>query len=480
MNVSPRRVLLCSALVSAALALMFAGSASASRELVNGFDNDYHCIGNQAGVCNFFNTVVPWASANAPDPTKPILELDRNGQLDGCSDCNSTSPQELVDSIDLAFGGPGLVSKQVVDPRSAEFAALPLDTAHYSAIWVASNVDCGGCDLNTDTTQPDSDALALRKADIANFWRNGGGVVAFAGGSDCGSTTKGLTTCTSFPRCDHYYEFLPLPVVCNGGGGEVTVTPAGAGIGLQDSDYGSSHNSFEPPDASSPLQVGAVLVGDNQVPLRGGGSGPAVPGQPQTLFSDIPNTPTIGSAASAATCTGSFSSSDPGGSGTKSIHYKIGSGAVQTVNTDPAGNASVAFPSGTTSVEFWAEDAVGNQEATHHTLSLAGCAKPAAPSIGVAGVRRACTSASSIHVRISVNAPGKVKSVTVSLDGKKIKTTTRSRFTLRINMKKLKAGRHSLRTVVTDQAGTKKTSTRTIARCAAAKPKRQAAPRFTG
>jgi Bacterial Ig domain len=477
MNASSRRLLLCAALISAALALVFAGSASASRELVNGFDNDYHCVGGNPDVCHLFNTILPWASAHAPDPSKPILELDRNGKLDGCPDCNSTSDQELVDSIDLAFGGPGLVSKQVVDPRSAEFAALPIDTAHYSAIWVASNVDCGGCDLNTDDAQPDSDAIALRKADIANFFRNGGGVVAFSGGSACGDTIlKGA--CTSLPRCNHYYEFLPLPVVCNGGGGDVTVTPAGAGIGLIDADYGGSHNAFEPPDASSPLQVGAVLSGDNS-DARGGG-GPSVPGQPQTLFSDSANQPTIGSAASAATCAGSFTSSDPGGSGTKSIHYKAGGGAEVAVNTDPAGNASVAFPQGTTSVEFWAEDQAGNQEASHHTLSLSGCAKPAAPTIGVAGVRRACTSASSIHVRFSVHAPGKVKSVKVTLDGKKLKTTSKSRFTLRINLKKLKAGHHKLRTVVTDQAGNTKRSTRTIARCAAAKPRRQAGPRFTG
>jgi hypothetical protein len=47
-------------------------------------------------------------------------------------------------------------------------------------------------------------------------------------------------------------------------------------------------------------------------------------------------------------------------------------------------------------------------------------------------------------------------------------------------MKKLKAGRHRLRTVVTDQAGNTKVSTRTLARCAAAKPRKKAAPRFTG
>jgi hypothetical protein len=33
---------------------------------------------------------------------------------------------------------------------------------------------------------------------------------------------------------------------------------------------------------------------------------------------------------------------------------------------------------------------------------------------------------------------------------------------------------------VTDQTGTTTTSTRTIARCAAAKPKSKASPRFTG
>jgi hypothetical protein len=475
MNLLRRGTLLASALVAVALALVFAGSASAgsSRMLVNGFDNDYHCIQGSSDVCHFFNTIVPWARGGAPDPSKPILELDRNGQLDGCDDCNSTSPQELVDSIDLAFGGPGLVVKQVVDPRSAEFAALPIDTAHYSAIFVASNVDCGGCDLNTDTTQPDSDAIAARKADIANFFRNGGGLVAFAGGSQCAGlkTTKG--GCGSTPRCNHYYEFMPFPVACASGGGDVSVTPAGAGIGLIDDDYGSSHNTFLAPDAGSPLQIGAVT--NNNSDARG----TFVP-EPQTLFADVPLQPTIASAASAAACNGSFTSSDPGGSGTKAIHYKVGGGAEQTVSTDASGNASAAFGAGTTSVEFWAEDQAGNQEAAHHTLSLTGCAKPAAPSIAVAGVRRACVSSSSIAVRFTVRAPGKVKSVTVSLDGKKIKTTTKSRFTLRIKMNKLKPGKHTLRTVATDQAGTKRTSTRTLARCAAAKPRRQAGPRFTG
>jgi hypothetical protein len=449
-------------LASLVVALAFAGSASAdSRMLVNGFDNDYHCIQLSTDVCEFFTTVVPWARGGAPDPGKPLLVLDRDGRTDGCPDCNGTSPEELADSIDLAFGGSGLVAKQVVDPRSPAFAALPIDTAHYSAIIVASNVDCGGCDLNTDDTQPDSDALAARRSDIANFFHNGGGVVALAGASACEKKIRGVG-CGSDPRCDHYYEFMPLPVVCGDGGGAVAVTPAGAGIGLSDDDYGSTHNTFQPPDSGSALQVGAV-------------TDPG--GEPQTLFAAAPLEPTIASAGSAATCTGSFSSSDPGGSGAKAIHYRANGGAEQIAPTDSSGRASATFPSGSSSVEFWAEDQAGNQEAMHHRLSLNGCT---APTVGVAGVRTACTAASKIHVRISVSAPAQIKSVRITLDGKRIKTTTKSRFLLSINMRKLKPGRHKLRTVVTDQTGTTRTSTRTIARCTPPKPRHRAGPRFTG
>jgi hypothetical protein len=484
MTLSPRRLLLCTALLSALLAMAFAGSASASRELINGYDNDYHCAGGSDDPCGFFNAMVPWITGAAPDPSKPVLVLDRDGTTDpDCgTSCNSNGV-ELDTSLTIAFG-PGGLNYQVVDPRSPEFAALPLDVNHYSAMIVASDVNCGGCDLNNLLAQPDSDALAARKADILNFFLNGGGVMAFSGGEVQGGEllkTRGSSS-GSPARCAHYYDFLPIAAPsCAVGDSDVTTTTAGQGIGLQDVYYEESHNAFQAPDPSSPLQIGAVLSSDIiKVGQRSGSRGEGgVDGTPQTLFADVPNQPTVTAAASAATCTGSFTVSDPGGMGPKAVHYKVDGGAEQVLAT-PAGTASVTFPAGSKSVEFWGESATGAQEATHHTLTLTGCAVPAAPRISVAGVRRACTSSSSIHVRISVTAPGKVKSVVVSLDGKKIKTTSKSRFTLRINLKKLTAGRHSLRTVVTDQAGSRKTSTRTIARCAAAKPRRQAAPRFTG
>jgi hypothetical protein len=104
----------------------------------------------------------------------------------------------------------------------------------------------------------------------------------------------------------------------------------------------------------------------------------------------------------------------------------------------------------------------------------------AKPAVGVAGVRRACTSSSTVHVRFTINAAAGLKSVTVTLDGKRVARTTKSRFTIAVHTKKLKAGRHTLTAVALDNKGQKTTVRKTIARCAAATPKRKAAPRFTG
>jgi Tol biopolymer transport system component len=102
------------------------------------------------------------------------------------------------------------------------------------------------------------------------------------------------------------------------------------------------------------------------------------------------------------------------------------------------------------------------------------------PKVGVAGVRRACVS-SSFHVRFRIATTAtSVKSVVVKLDGKRIKSTTKSSFTLTINGKKLKAGRHRLTITATDSAGHVTTTHKSFSVCKAAKPRRKAAPRFTG
>ncbi len=105
---------------------------------------------------------------------------------------------------------------------------------------------------------------------------------------------------------------------------------------------------------------------------------------------------------------------------------------------------------------------------------------PVKPKVGVAGVRRACVSRS-FHVRFHISTTAStVKSVVVKLDGKRIKSTSKSSFTLRINAKKLKSGRHRLTITATNAAGQKTTTHKTFSVCKAAKPRRKAAPRFTG
>jgi Tol biopolymer transport system component len=101
------------------------------------------------------------------------------------------------------------------------------------------------------------------------------------------------------------------------------------------------------------------------------------------------------------------------------------------------------------------------------------------PKVGVAGVRRACVS-SSFHVRFSIATSSSVKSVVVKLDGKRIKSTTKSSFTLSINGRKLKSGRHRLTITATDSAGHVTTTHKSFSVCKAAKPRKKAAPRFTG
>jgi hypothetical protein len=104
------------------------------------------------------------------------------------------------------------------------------------------------------------------------------------------------------------------------------------------------------------------------------------------------------------------------------------------------------------------------------------------PKVSVAGVRAACVSSASLSVRVRATDASGVKSTRVTLDGKRIHTKNKTRFTIKINIRKLSAGRHVLRIVTTDAAGNRTSTRRTITRCAkpAAKPRRQAAPRFTG
>jgi len=69
-----------------------------------------------------------------------------------------------------------------------------------------------------------------------------------------------------------------------------------------------------------------------------------------------------------------------------------------------------------------------------------------------------------------------IRSATVTLDGRRVRRTTLTRFSLRIDVSGLRVGRHRIRVVAVDRAGNRSVRTRSFERCALALP----APRFTG
>jgi hypothetical protein len=102
------------------------------------------------------------------------------------------------------------------------------------------------------------------------------------------------------------------------------------------------------------------------------------------------------------------------------------------------------------------------------------------PRVTVAGARAACVAKGTVSIRVRATDASGVKTTRVTLDGKRVHTKNKTRFTLKINVKKLSSGRHVLRIVTTDAAGNRTSTRRTITRCAKPKPRRVAAPRFTG
>jgi hypothetical protein len=223
----------------------------AGRLVVTGHDADLHCTGGSG--CHFITVAVSWVRAAAPDPSKPVLILDR--------DPSGGTSYQMETALDAAFPPAGSVPRVVMDPRSAAFAAAPLTTDNYSAILVASDTTCGGCDLNTNDAgdpnlTPDSDAINARAKDIAAFFNAGGGVFAAAGASHGdGDPNNGPET---------YYKFVPLPLGGHQVASPFTLTQAGRAVGFQDdpaapdsSDINccATHNSFQEPPSGSPFTV---------------------------------------------------------------------------------------------------------------------------------------------------------------------------------------------------------------------------------
>jgi hypothetical protein len=219
--------------------MLFPATASAGRLIATGHDADHHC-GRDTGVlgvheqCHFFQVAVDYVRAGAPDPSKPVLVLDR-GQLDA------------VKALDRVYGGS--VARDVIEPRSPIFGAVAITTANYSAVIIASSKGEPGDptpqDLNELNTTPDSDAINARANDLRSFYNSGGGIYVNSGSAHGDGPN------------DPYYAFLPVTVRGAVVVSPFVLTPAGAALGFiaHDITCCPTHNTFEPPSEGTPFQA---------------------------------------------------------------------------------------------------------------------------------------------------------------------------------------------------------------------------------
>ena len=243
----PARRLVLTALAALSVLLTAPLPARAARLIVTGHDADHHChrdaVDNRPPACAWTATAINWVRATAPDTTKPLLVLDR-GALD------------MEHALKKMGEGGTPVPYQVVDPRSAEFGSLPIDTGAYSAILIASSKDDPNDptqqDLNEIGSTPDIDAINARAADIRAFFDAGGGLFVASGGLAGRANSQ------------KYYGFLGITQ----GGAAVTqpfrLTGLGRSIGWLDRRQPADQNqinccethiSFELPAPESALKV---------------------------------------------------------------------------------------------------------------------------------------------------------------------------------------------------------------------------------
>jgi hypothetical protein len=229
MYTSPTRLLRIVGAVALPLLCLASMDARAGNLFLTGHDLDFHCSGGagcgEAGIA--FNFV----RQGAPTKTLPILVLDEGGQVALAMAQPNATAKNTVEGAGVTF--PSVV----IAPSSAAFATTPINVATYSAVVIASDSTCGGCDNNTASIT----AINARTADLQAFFSAGGGLLYLAGAGNRAT----------------YYNSVPIPAAAAAVSPPFTVTPAGAALGITTADANccATHNSFSLPGSGSPLVV---------------------------------------------------------------------------------------------------------------------------------------------------------------------------------------------------------------------------------
>ena len=240
-----------------ALCLAFATNVWADNIVLTGHDDDFHeQFGPGLGAANPAGQqlldAINFARAGAANPLLPVLTIDQVSSFAGYME------------LDAALNDLG-VSYVNVDPSAAgPIDATVFDPTKYSAIVIASDQSCGGCDLTTASEAK----LAADSAAITAFADAGGGIVALSGAENAST----------------YYNFLPQ--TASGFGIPPTngysQTAAGAAAGIPAVNNDETHNFFYAPGTngvSSAYQVaeintsidstGATVVNDETLVCTG-------------------------------------------------------------------------------------------------------------------------------------------------------------------------------------------------------------------
>jgi hypothetical protein len=157
--------------------------AAAGNLWLTGHDMDFHCSGG-AG-CNTFGIALNFVRQGAPTKTLPVLVLDEGGQVAASAANPVATARNTVEGAGVPF------PVTVVNPTSAAFATTVISTANFSAIVIASDSTCGGC----DNTVASITAINARTADIQAFFTAGGGILYNSGAANR----------------DTYYASVPIP-----------------------------------------------------------------------------------------------------------------------------------------------------------------------------------------------------------------------------------------------------------------------------
>lgn len=283
---SPRKLALLVVVIPATFVFFaaFASAAFAGNFFATGHDQDYHCTeGGSDGApspseCAYYKITTTFVRGGS---SLPLLILDRDSTSTGgpSSSGDASGPYEAVTSLNLAYSNlasqtptPSSPPYVVEDPQgiqttmingtpppgitsASRWATTPLVDSSgnplFSAIIVASDTNCGGCDLNnTDGTHLDSDAINARTSDIQSFFNAGGGLLYLAGATDAYDADGVMGR-------DVYYASVPVPVGGQPVSPPFTVTPDGMSLGITDAMVNccQTHNSFTLPAAGSVLKV---------------------------------------------------------------------------------------------------------------------------------------------------------------------------------------------------------------------------------